>query len=430
MKQLSSIKSLLLHTAKIYRQKWWEFVELCLLAIVGAVPLVLVYAVHYLLNYSNDSGAYQAANVFLGVLYFLATLVAAYFALSAVIGCCLIANDDKRMSAWQIILSTRHYFWHFLLVWLLVEAVLLISGLPLIVFGQISSESWMSLMTGSFQAFDWRLVVGGLMLLAPIAWAGVNCFWALFALMEDGFQNISALRRARELVRGRSLTVLVRLLALAGVWLAFYFLVTLHSWWSNDSVVYGIWNLLMGLAMIAANFVFGPSLIIFGRQLYKELVVTAPKTKLPKVGNQTLVKFAVIAGVLFLVIALMTTIDSMSSAAVVKSKVLARDRQRVEDMKAIQGALASYYQEQGAYPEWVVMGQPLQAAGQIYLDEVPSNIKSADGECPVDYEYGYYQAAGGQDYVLTYCLGEGLSMQEGSLLSAGEHKLGQDEIIW
>jgi hypothetical protein len=186
----------------------------------------------------------------------------------------------------------------------------------------------------------------------------------------------------------------------------------------------------MGLAMIAANFVFGPSLIIFGRQLYKELVVTAPKTKLPKVGNQTLVKFAVIAGVLFLVIALMTTIDSMSSAAVVKSKVLARDRQRVEDMKAIQGALASYYQEQGAYPEWVVMGQPLQAAGQIYLDEVPSNIKSADGECPVDYEYGYYQAAGGQDYVLTYCLGEGLSMQEGSLLSAGEHKLGQDEIIW
>jgi hypothetical protein len=61
---------------------------------------------------------------------------------------------------------------------------------------------------------------------------------------------------------------------------------------------------------------------------------------------------------------------------------------------------------------------------------LPSNIKSADGDCPVDYEYGYYQVAGGQDYVLTYCLGAGLLASEGDLLSAGEHKLSQDDIIW
>lgn len=430
MKRLSSIKSLVNQTVKIYRQKYWEFVELCFLAIVGAVPLVIIYAVHYLLNYSNDAGQYQVLNLLLAVLYFLATMLAAYFALSAVIGFYLIANDDKRISAWQIILSTRHYFWHFLLVWVLIEALLMLASAPLVVFLQVSAESWLPILAQSGQAFDWRLLVGLVLLLAPIVWVGVNCFWSFFALMEGGLQNISALRRSRELVRGRSLAVFAKLAAFVGIWVLFYGLISIHNYWPSNNAVYVAWDLLMKLVLVASNFVFVPSLVIFGRVMYKELVAMAPKTKLAKAGNPTLVKFAILCAGLFALSMLMTTIKAMSSEAVMQNKLISRDRQRVADMKKIQSLLADYYKDQGAYPEWLVMGQELAVAGTRYAEALPSNIKSADGDCPVDYEYGYYQVAGGQDYVLTYCLGAGLVASEGDLLSAGEHKLSQDDIIW
>jgi hypothetical protein len=430
MKELSSFGQLLGATIKIYKEKWWEFVELALLALVGAFPLVIVYVVYYLVNYSNYLGQYQGANTLLAILYFAATLLAAYFALSAIIGSCLVANDDKKMSAWQIILSTRHYFWHFLLVWLMLEALLISCGLPLVLVFKLASGNWPTLLFGSGTAFGFWLAAATAVFAMPLIWAMINYGLSFFALMEGGLQNVSALRRSRELVKGNFWSLLLRFASFAACVLALYLLATLHLWWPSTNTVYAVWSMLMKIVLIFSNFVFLPCLIIFGRLLYKELVAMKPRTKLSSAGSPLLVKIAVALGLIFLIFALSNTINVMSSKSLMLGKMAQRDAQRLQDIRSMQAALASYYQEQGAYPEWLVMGQPLEAGGKVYLESLPSNVKVADGDCPVDYEYGYYQVASGQDYVLTYCLGVGLGDADQILLTAGEHKVGQDDLIF
>lgn len=430
MKPLSSIKELLLATVRIYRQKHWEFIEVCLLALLGAFPLVLIYVIYYFVNYNNQLGQYETLNFVLAILYFVATLVAAYFALSTVIGCCLVANDDKRTSAWQIILATRHYFWHFLLVWLMFELVVILCGLPLIIACKLLGGDWWSILLSGGKVLNFWLGAWVAVFVLPMLWALLSYGWSFFALMEDGFQNISALRRSRELVKTNFWPLLFRLMAFFAVWLVFYSLITVHLYWPSSSWFYSLWSILMKLLLIFSNFVFVPSLVIFGRLLYKELVVANPKTKLARAGSSILVKVAIAIGALFLLASLVNTVYGMSSTSIASKKMAQRDWQRVQDIKSMQAALAAYRQEQGTYPEWLVMGQPLSAADKVYLSQLPSNIKSADGDCPVDYEYTYDQVASGQDYVLKYCLGVGFNVDNSSLLSAGEHSVSQDDLIF
>ncbi len=431
MKKLSSVGSLLKTTTQIYRQKYFQFIEVLLLALVGAFPLLIVYEIYYFVNYNNSLGQYSTVNFFLSLLYFAATLVAAYFALSSIIGCYLVAKDERHASPWLKILATRKYFWKFLLVWLMFEAVVLICGLPLFVSVRLVSGSWFTLLLSSHVGVSFWIGVWLAIFLLPILWAAVTYFWSFFALMEDGWRNISALARSRELVKKRFWLVTARLAAFFGIWLAFYLLVSLHLFWPSDNIYYTIWAIIMKLVLIFSNFIFVPSLIIFGRLLYKELADGNSKTKLKPAGSKLFVKVVVVIGALFLLLSLVNTVYNFNSGAVFAKKMEARNKQRISDIKSIQSGLAAYYQEQGKYPDWLVMGQPLAAGSKIYIQKLPSNVKSEDGACPVDFEYTYASVVGGKDYTLSYCLGSSLSPDiNDPLLSAGEHKVGKDDMLF
>jgi hypothetical protein len=132
----------------------------------------------------------------------------------------------------------------------------------------------------------------------------------------------------------------------------------------------------------------------------------------------------------FLLIALLNTLAMFSSASVARAKMRARDSQRLADISLIQAKLAEYYSDQGTFPEWLVMGDTLASSEKIYLWPVPSNPKSADGDCPIDFEYQYQLTAGGHDYQLTYCLGSDLSADKSNLiLRSGSHSVGNNDLL-
>ncbi len=120
---------------------------------------------------------------------------------------------------------------------------------------------------------------------------------------------------------------------------------------------------------------------------------TFPKQRL----GFTLVEILVVV-VIIGVLATLTTVSVNS----VRSK--ARDTKRISDVRQIQLALEMYRDDNGKYPDSVVIGTPLSSNGITYLAKVPKAPGVKDGVCTAD-TYTYTSRRSGGSYVLAFCLG-------------------------
>jgi len=432
MKQLSSAWDLLRASALLYRSKFRQIVSVYAMALVGAFPLIIVRVIYLFVNYDNQIGHFKMLNFVLALCYFFALLVAGLFILMAQLAVWQVVTDRARGSAWQIFWQTKKYVLPYLLIWLIFSALIFLAGLPTILGWSLVSGSLIQVgqLMATHKLYSWWITIWLAVFALPFVWVLGNYIWSFFAFLNDAYQDYSAMQRSRELVKGREFSVLSRLLSFGLLWLLFYFLVGLHGYWPSDNWLYVIWNILMSLLFIFSSFVFVPSLIIFGQVLYRELVDTRPKTKLVPRAHPILTKLIYFFGGFFLLLGLINLIYGLSSPSLVNKKMAARDYQRLADIQIIQAKLSQYYRDQGKFPDWLIPGQPLASGSQVYLWQIPTNPKVADGVCDGAYEYHYQVILGGKDYELSYCLGGDLSPKNRDVyLSSGEHTVSHRDII-
>lgn len=117
---------------------------------------------------------------------------------------------------------------------------------------------------------------------------------------------------------------------------------------------------------------------------------------------------------LLVVISIIAILSTVGFTTYTQAQVVARDSRRKEDLKAIQGALESYYQVNRTYPQsgggwWYSnRSQPwISGLDFHYIDNVPTDPKSNGGDPTKDNSFGYaYWAdacgsyAAGQFYIL------------------------------
>lgn len=88
-----------------------------------------------------------------------------------------------------------------------------------------------------------------------------------------------------------------------------------------------------------------------------------------------------------------------------KTRVKARDTQRITDARELLSALETYYYTNKSFPTTITSNLPLQDVGTTYMHEVPDNPSPrTDGYCE-NKNFRYELINNNRDYQLTFCLG-------------------------
>lgn len=111
----------------------------------------------------------------------------------------------------------------------------------------------------------------------------------------------------------------------------------------------------------------------------------------------TLIELLVVIAIISIIVSL--TIVSLGS---VRSKT--RDTKRVSDIRQLQSALDTYYNDNNSYPSVITTGNAIVGPNNItYMDSIPSAPGTPDGSCTTDtYAYSLVDA---NTYNIVYCLG-------------------------
>ena len=115
--------------------------------------------------------------------------------------------------------------------------------------------------------------------------------------------------------------------------------------------------------------------------------------------NRGFVSIQAIILILVAVITLSTVLLAFANA-----QVAARDEKRLKDIRQFRVALKLFYDENGYYPQSLGSGMP--RGMNVYLDFWPTAPKAENGCTGTQNEYIYAQKFSGQDYILSFCLGE------------------------
>ncbi len=101
----------------------------------------------------------------------------------------------------------------------------------------------------------------------------------------------------------------------------------------------------------------------------------------------------------------------------------ARDARRIADARQLQTALELFYNDNNRYPAASPTGEISMSDGNMkfstYISTYPQAPAPADGGCTeTNNKYLYEQVGGGQDYKLTFCLGNDVSGYKAGVLQA------------
>lgn len=115
---------------------------------------------------------------------------------------------------------------------------------------------------------------------------------------------------------------------------------------------------------------------------------------------------------LIIVTGIIALISTLAIVSITKARVEARDSARAANTRNMVLALESYYAKHNAYPALITPGPTFQdSEGTVFMSQTPKNpTPHTDGFC-LDRDFHYESFAGGQNYILTFCLGN----EEGTL---------------
>ncbi len=106
------------------------------------------------------------------------------------------------------------------------------------------------------------------------------------------------------------------------------------------------------------------------------------------------------------VIAIIGILSTLIVVSLDNAKVAGRDSRRLTDITQLQLALKLYYNDLGYYPTAITAGRSIANGANNYILRVPENPSPrTDGDCP-DSGYVYSSIEDGQQYSLSFCLGD------------------------
>ena len=364
--KISSTSDLLEESFLIYKKGFFRILGMYLISVIAFLPLILILLLSGTLStVLQNINTSDIINIALGLFGILAVMAGIYTTLVAQAGIfIIIKNSSQRQTIKEAWSEARKYVWHFF-------AVNTIIGLS--------------------------IVLGFLLFIIPGIILMVSYSLALWALVDDKYESVSALKRSKELVKGYWWAVCIRFLVIIALFfvssIPLFFLVPNTSFYQAWDVVSSV-----------INFLLGPFAIIYSYLIYKDLTEIKGESKVKRKKGTGVAIIAIIT--FFILIFVVGYLSTSGVISLNNARIDTRDTIRVSDIKQIQVALALHYNSADYYPKTLVMGESLSYKGLTYI-RVPNNPLPVDGEdCKEDDGYIYEQKNNGKNYSLTFCLGQ------------------------
>lgn len=334
---------LLKNSLLVYKAGFKKFAGLMLLPLLPLIFFILL---------EIFSPASDNLNIAIALLSFLGGAAMIYLFLIAQVGIVLILkNYSPEYGIKKAMKEANKYFWSFIMI-------------------SIASIFFVLL---------WMLLF-----IIPGIVASIFYTFAVFALVFEDFRSTAALKRSKELVKGRWWAVFGRTLFLGLIFLIVSFILGIPFYFLKEGeVLYKAWDAVMQIIF----FFIGPVALIFNYLMFKDLVNIKGQSKLENKKGRS----PWLISIFFVLAVLLVSLPTLAIVSLDNARMSARDSRRMSDIKMVEASLEYYYGNNGSYPDDLE-----KLADPDFLTEIPRD--------PNGQPYEYQRLGDGENYELCFTL--------------------------
>lgn len=308
---MSSIGELIKNTLKIYMVSVKKLLGLQLIAVLGVVPIVIVFAVFGAVTFLNfNSNTMSLARIVLGLIGIISIFVIFIFSMASQIGqMLLLKNFSLDRKVWDLFKEARPMVWGFFIVSILTFLI---------------------------------VILGFIALIIPGIYLAITYLFSLWAYVFENKHGMDALRRSKELVTGYRWNILGRFIILyvIGFIISIIFQIPLKMMSSNylaTSILTIIYNVI--------QFIIAPAFFIYFYLVFKDLIRIKGESKIESKKSSGVF----LGTILIIAFIVVVAIPTLAIVSLNKVKEKARDAKRISDITQMQTALKIYFNEMGSY---------------------------------------------------------------------------------
>lgn len=236
--ELESLEELSRKTWEIYKVGLWKFINLGLINLVGFIPFIIILVVFFISGMIfKDAVVGNVMNVALGIFGIASLAFLVYLSLATLIArYLLLKNFSNERKIIDLLKESTPY---------------------------VGKMFWVSILTAGL------LLLWFLCLVIPALIFGVYYAFATYVLVFEDISGMDAIKRSKELVKGRWFQVFLRLAAVNVAIYIFFLILGIPSDIIKDTkFLYYSWNLIILILRILVS----PIPFIFTYFIYKDLV--------------------------------------------------------------------------------------------------------------------------------------------------------------
>ncbi|MEA2064852.1 MAG: hypothetical protein U9O66_00965 [Patescibacteria group bacterium] len=240
-KKITSPSDLLKKSLEIYQQKFWKFVGMNCVPILGFLPLAIVLGLFAIATivFQNSANTIMVSiiNIILGLLGIISVLVAIYIGTISQIGLLvLLKNFSSEQKIKEAFKEAMNYFWSY------------------VVIGAI---------TAIF------VILWSLLFIIPGIIFAVYYSFSKYTLIFEGYKSMSALKRSKELIKNYWWAVVGRQLFVCLILVLFVLFLSIPELFAEKGSIANI------ISQIFSNLIYlliSPIVLIYSVLIYKDLV--------------------------------------------------------------------------------------------------------------------------------------------------------------
>jgi len=244
--QITGVFDLISKAFEVYKGKFWKFIGIMMIPVLGALPTVIVVGLFVGLNYlSMDSGAVLTfVRVILIILGLIGVVIFAVVSISAQAGLYILIKTDKEISVKEAFLQGKSMAWQFFVVNLLVGVFVLLWSLLLVIPGIIIA---------------------------------IYYSFATWILVDKGDRGINAIKKSKKLIRGYWWAVFGRLLAIQVILMIVNVLPLIIFGGTDNQGSKSLLTIVSNLI----SFLAAPLVLVYAYSIYKDLLNIKGENSIP-----------------------------------------------------------------------------------------------------------------------------------------------------
>lgn len=333
VERITPVGELLEKSFRIFKQGASKFLSMTLLVpLIGMIPLIIVAVLSALATTLSGGPIVLIFQIILGLLVFISILILFYVFIISNIGVYILLRDfSPDLKVKEAFKRARPYFWKLIIVNLFVGIFVILWSLLFIIPGIIVS---------------------------------VYYTFAIWALIFEGYEGTSALKRSKELVKGYWWAVFGRYLAIGLIYIVIISILSIPLVFVEEGSALEV---ILSIILQVIEIIIGVILAIYSYLIYKDLVKIKGESQVEKKERRKsgkkrtvllflLIIIIVIIPIIGFLFALSQALKTNNGSIFTLDQTIMKmqDTKKIISIEQIQAELEVYYEKNNSYPKALI----------------------------------------------------------------------------